>query len=352
MTSSAQPTDIGIDEARKRFFGLMAEAMNFHNYGRIDFSPLYIDNEEYSKRYMRPVGKSLWHYTSADGLMGIMKQRSIWLSSIFHMNDRTEMFHAFFEFRRRALLLCQRTRQGKHHYFFDYLFSRGMYEHAFMTFVACFSSRGNLLSQWRAYGGSGDRFCLQFSGEKLLDVVRCSICGSIIEDSMTIDDDIIFGFVEVLYDDQIKIQIMDFFLERFVEFLNINNFDMGNQNTIEALELYTSVMLIHFGIMFKDHHFIEEAEWRIYCLARNDPNTKNYVQGRAVKFRNGPYGLTPYFDMRFGPRDQEGVYPLPIEEVMLGPHEDYLRALRTLDYYLHQNGMGHVPSKFCQIPLR
>src|SRR5688572_10811213 len=66
--------------------------------------------------------------------------------------------------------------------FFRYFFSRGMYQHAFMTFISCFSSKENMLSQWRAYGGNGDKFCLRFSGDKLLDVVRDSISGFINED--------------------------------------------------------------------------------------------------------------------------------------------------------------------------
>lgn len=351
MTASSPLPDTGLEEARNRFFGLMAEPIDFCHSKQVDFSPLHHINTEFSKRYMQLPRDPLWHYTSADGLIGIVNDRSIWLSSIFHMNDRSEMFHAFSEFHERARLICQETPEGKHQELFHRFFKRGMFYYAFMPFVVCFSSRGNLLSQWRAYGGSGDKFCLRFSGEDLLDVVRSSIGGLMTEENKLTDDDIVHGFVEVIYDDSTKSNIMDFFLRNFIEFIKVNDFDLTNGETMNALELYLAVMLLHFGVMFKDRHFAEEGEWRIYCLVRDDPNTINCLQGRQVKFRNSLYGITPYLDMRFGPRDAAGNYPLPIKEVLLGPHNDPARALRTLNYYLHQNGMGHVSSDFCQIPF-
>ncbi len=34
----------------------------------------------------------LYHYTSAEGLKGILEDRRIWASDIFYLNDWTELF--------------------------------------------------------------------------------------------------------------------------------------------------------------------------------------------------------------------------------------------------------------------
>jgi hypothetical protein len=35
----------------------------------------------------------LYHYTTAEGLVGIVRDRKLWATDIFHLNDRREFIH-------------------------------------------------------------------------------------------------------------------------------------------------------------------------------------------------------------------------------------------------------------------
>ena len=35
-------------------------------------------------------GQKLYHYTTQEGLLGIVKSRSLWTTSVFHLNDSAE----------------------------------------------------------------------------------------------------------------------------------------------------------------------------------------------------------------------------------------------------------------------
>jgi hypothetical protein len=47
----------------------------------------------------RPVPEYLYHYTSIDGLHGIVENRSIWASMIHYLNDAAEL--------KTAISICQ-----------------------------------------------------------------------------------------------------------------------------------------------------------------------------------------------------------------------------------------------------
>src|ERR1035438_8918621 len=39
--------------------------------------------------------KTLFHYTDAQGLLGILKSKRIWASSVYHLNDSSEFRYPF-----------------------------------------------------------------------------------------------------------------------------------------------------------------------------------------------------------------------------------------------------------------
>lgn len=152
-----------------------------------------------------PLPVSVFHYTSAAGLLGILNARQIWLSDIDFLNDAQEMKYAA-----RALadafgklVLDQHgdapaqpegpmLHRGLLSTLFE-LYSRfGLEPPAELRarfsvpipgqtgpwegfpFVASFCSEGDLLSMWRGYA-NGDGFAVEFDTQALLDAAAGTV---------------------------------------------------------------------------------------------------------------------------------------------------------------------------------
>src|SRR5229473_5273124 len=50
--------------------------------------PLY--SPSFAQHLQQPIPEFLYHYTSQDGLLGIIESRSLWATNISYMNDATE----------------------------------------------------------------------------------------------------------------------------------------------------------------------------------------------------------------------------------------------------------------------
>jgi hypothetical protein len=103
----------------------------------------------------RPSGL-LYHYTGANGLIGILKDRKLWATDHRHLNDRKEH-------RIGATLLQEefgrRSFDPKNQTVFDSLVAHTRRGY----FVLSFSEWGDLLSQWRAYCPGGYGYSLGFA---------------------------------------------------------------------------------------------------------------------------------------------------------------------------------------------
>jgi hypothetical protein len=109
-----------------------------------------------------PSGTVLYHYTSAEGLKGIIENNELWATSAYYLNDSAEMFYGY-----RVLKevlddwLSKNSRSedsitlGLVHNLqrsFQARFEKCQLKPIYLT---CFCQEDNLLSQWRAYGQSG-----------------------------------------------------------------------------------------------------------------------------------------------------------------------------------------------------
>src|SRR5271165_2462927 len=114
------------------------------------------------------VRRPLYHYTDAAGLKGIVENQEVWFTSLFHLNDPSELRHgvdcAVEELRgRRAVALqqgddftqtvCDEIERLVTH---DPRSDLGF-------FVASFSRASDDLGQWRGYGDDGRGFAVGFA---------------------------------------------------------------------------------------------------------------------------------------------------------------------------------------------
>lgn len=113
--------------------------------------------EEDAQKVIAP----LFHYTSASGLKGILESRQLWFTSVFHLNDPSELTSGL----ETAVDLLNELRDkgGKDRKevcdTMEKVVTHDLGFH-FGFFVASFSRNGNELGQWRAYGDNGRGFAI------------------------------------------------------------------------------------------------------------------------------------------------------------------------------------------------
>ena len=97
----------------------------------------------------------LYHYTTQEGLLGIVSSKEIWATHTQYLNDTREFHHAL------EILQQETTDQPVLRDEWYQIISGAN------VCVCSFSEDGDSLSQWRAYGGRASGFAIGFSGEYL-----------------------------------------------------------------------------------------------------------------------------------------------------------------------------------------
>lgn len=105
----------------------------------------------------------IYHYTSNDVLLKMLGEKSLRLSSRHHLNDSMEG-EQFFS------LLKTHASQPK----IEKLAEIRRALDPFEFFVTCFSSHGDLLSQWRGYAGNGTGVAIGFRKQAFSKAIKRS----------------------------------------------------------------------------------------------------------------------------------------------------------------------------------
>jgi hypothetical protein len=108
----------------------------------------------------------LYHYTDANGLLGIVKSRELWATHILHLNDSSEYSHAVqvaAKQTKKGLLSAELTEALKMLVPASTVNPEEVNETApCLPFVVSLSQNGDQLSQWRAYCPDGNGFSIGF----------------------------------------------------------------------------------------------------------------------------------------------------------------------------------------------
>lgn len=110
-----------------------------------------------------PLKGALYHYSTADGLKGIIEKNELWASSAYFLNDSTEITYGcglvaevlgnwILKNPRPETSLALDFAQKLRQWFGEELLKGNVIE---PIYLACFCEDDNLLSQWRTYGQSG-----------------------------------------------------------------------------------------------------------------------------------------------------------------------------------------------------
>jgi hypothetical protein len=251
----------------------------------------------------------LYHYCPSPALPQILQSGVLWLTHQSGLNDLREAVWVVpfiqDEIRRRQTdttkeFVIQVERQ------FDL---NALSE----TYVAGFSSDGDVLSQWRAYSMDGDGFAIGFRPRAFQATLGVPMTSAVPEHTVK--------FLKVHYDDKALKKLIETIFDHHLSVQQDENNVLNCAYNLRALAL-----------SFKNPAFREEDEWRICyspIITSHSDRRDLEIEGMLseLRFRASRYGVVPYFQMPFGHNGREDA----IAEIVIGPknlsNDNLLRML-------------------------
>jgi hypothetical protein len=263
----------------------------------------------------------LYHYCGPEALLGIVRDRQIWASSSHHQNDVSEQVYACEVLRQQARIVALDhfgATEDQARTAADLLISRAEQG---LAFLACFSEKADLLSQWRGYTPSSGGFAVGFA-----------------PGAFEIDSGWLLTHCE--YNPGAQREIAKALLEEHVELLD-------PKTDIETLmapghsklaDMIVALLTIVPGI--KHPGFSEENEWRLVRHALDGPLGE-------TEFRVARGQLIPY--QRIKLRES----PCPLAEIVIGPSPDArTRTYGTVLMLLNRYGLRECDVRVSEIEYR
>jgi Protein of unknown function (DUF2971) len=255
----------------------------------------------------------VYHYTTASGLLGIIQHRKLWMTDIEFMNDAVELTYArpvvLDSLRDRADQIAPPGEDSAEGMRADTLRNAaGELEPAsqnYHVYATCFCEKGDLLSQWRAYGGDGG-YAIGFRTEWLLEA--------------SASDDWIH-FAKVIYGIDAARLHLDTMLNVMAK--PVAGFPGATGNVRLMEHVLPTVATI------KHPTFAEEQEWRLLSTSAG---------GGRPQFRTASVGLVPYVDIAF-PENA-------VAQVIVGPGQHPEVRITAVRQLLESHGMSRFQAGY------
>jgi hypothetical protein len=271
----------------------------------------------------------LYHYTTQAGFIGILESDSIWATKIHYLNDSSE-YELALAIGRDVLsgLLKSEPNEQRQEKITCLLENLDTIES--MNICVCsFSEHGDLLSQWRAYGGNAGSYALGFHTAHILEQAK--------EQHFTL--------VKCVYDEQQQRALV----ERLVEESLQQDFNVFHSH-IDPKDPWTIIALLtggDFAMKFaqlapsiKSKEFHEESEWRLVSSRAIDVQRMSFRPGRSM--------LTPFVPFSLSARKNSYLACVTVGPT---PHTR-LAKLSTQSLLAHWNAAQEVKVHESSVPYR
>jgi len=253
--------------------------------------------------------EQLFHYTSMQGLLGIIETKKIWATNLAYLNDKTEFVHARDMFISAlsslreeieskepqpavglydSYLKKQKNRNPKVLFLERIIKVLEFSEKGYPFYICSFSQEPDQLSQWRGYCQNTYGFSIGFNYSKLKENA----------------DRNNFTLIKCIYDKEEQNNIIDKFIEKQIK-PELDNFTESN-----STELIVKIMMNIIEVLpvLKNKSFEEEQEWRLICPVDG-------ISRNLIKHRQGKTLLIPYYEFELTNESEE----LPIDSIIIGP---------------------------------
>ena len=263
----------------------------------------------------------VYHYTSIQGVEGILNSRTLWASLLHFMNDSREWLYALDLIRQDITQRLTHRDDPNWILFISELVESLAQIERINICVFVFSASSNQLSQWRAYcpAEGGYELCFQFATLKQ----HMEFHG--------------FELRECVYNLIVQKQIIGGIADNIINAVTA----LPDEKAVEAARQVAiqriSRELAQVAPLLKHPDFREEREWRAFGLIpANDPRMSYHLKGSVA---------VPHCTLSL--ESEEAAFP--ITHILVGPNPHQALALRGLSALL---GSHHISIGQSATPLR
>ncbi len=262
----------------------------------------------------------LSHYTTRDGLFGIVSSRCLWATSIKYLNDASEFAYAQHLCRKRleihdenpSLSPASRHMGRELLRALDHIGTLDLY-------VASFSAEEDLLSQWRSYCPNADGYSIGFMPDQLSRIASSHP----------------FQLLPCVYEPLEQWALIDETVARFLDAPPVG------ESAIDTAVANFMIEFITLAPMLKDRAFSEEREWRLASAPLSMPQPN-------IDYRPAPKLIIPFYRLPLAAPD----HPLEFASVIIGPTPHSTLSLNSLNAYLASKSVTCRSATVSTIPYR
>lgn len=261
----------------------------------------------------------LYHYTTIEGLKGIVESKCLWATNYRYLNDTEEIRHGLKITKELVADRLKNTKSDETKPFLKtisvHLDAQIAFEGNLNYYVTSFSSAPDLLSQWRGYCPNSDGVCIAFllEGETLNSINKPPV---ILQECQYVDNP-----------EQLPQKVMKSLTNCVAVFLN-SGFPIAEEQFLKSrITVDFMKTLIQMAISIKHPSFKEEKESRLICGPTG-------MLDQSILFRPSHQMLVPYQKIRLTPNDNVS---LPIVGVIVGPSPKKALSISSVESFLLQN---------------
>jgi hypothetical protein len=272
----------------------------------------------------------LFHYTTAEGLRGLLTKKKLWATRSDFLNDSEER-EGFFRYRLPILvsgvvtkqLGCSPAQEQEEAQAKLVQFLRDLVLHDDPAYIvslcngAKFDSENGLLSQWRAYGTDGG-YAVVFDTERLIQALK--------SERLSFDYGMLDMDAVAYYSNDGNVHSSHPRISQYEELLVQ---ELNLEKTKAGFILYEALTLL--STLYKNRGFHEEDEIRIVAVPRTMSTrtlisigmkkpVEDFLPRKAIEFRSRDGLLLPYLELPLAPELESP--SLPIKRIIVGPHPD------------------------------
>jgi hypothetical protein len=330
---------------------------------------------------------TVWHYTDAGGVLGVLSNDELWASSALHMNDTAELQLGIRRvqeaFESMELSAAERNIISN---LLDYAEAQF---HQSRVFILSASEDEDSLSQWRAYGGSSG-YAIGLDAKERFDVFSASDQEPDPDGVVRDTGQYVSGWLRVAYDAKEQRSLVEGMIRELGwvsrlaahdpdavrsmttlipdanvllwaakdpnSFLLRSGYGTGKTHAFVAAlsrSLLGPIPYAETVARVKDEGFADEREMRVFAIAQDDQ--------RFHHIRAGRFGLTPYVKLSGAEyasevrrvsfaRSSKG--KLPIRAIRVGPTPHTDAAVSGLRAALDRFGYPEVDVLVSEVPYR
>lgn len=285
------------------------------------------------------VDKEIYHYTSLEGLHGILTSNSLHFTNIYFLNDRAEMIYTY----KVILELISNLEQEINAELYQKIKSRAEYitcpeyyqsesEVLFREdfYIASFSIDPDSLSLWNNYTKSVNKigFNIKFPAYKLVSHIE------------NINKDTSVYYSEVCYIVAEQKKMLKETILKYNEKWNNTIDDEARHQIIR--DLWKNFII--YSLFFKHPQFAQEKEYRIVI------GNISHAEDKKLKFRCQHGLFIPYLQISF-PENKEFQNRI-LAEIKVSPTCDKSLIKYSIDKLLNNTGYDSLQISYSDIPLR